>query len=265
MATANAPDDPRPSQLRQPRLAELVADRLRRRILSGELHGGDFLPKQEDLLAEFRVSKPSIREALRILETEGLITVQRGNVGGAVIHVPKARNAAYMLGLVLESKHVRLDDIAASLTHLEPVCAGMCASRPDRDEAVVARLRELNEAAAAAIDSADEVGYTDLARNFHEELVARCGNETMILVVGTLEALWSAHQRRWTEAATASGEYPDAEARSASLEEHRQLLTAIEQGDAERASQLARAHLQQSYFYAVSGEDPQRVSAEALH
>lgn len=264
MVRATDSEDRRPAQLRQPRLAELVADRLRRRILSGELHDGDTIGKQEDLLAEFRVSKPSIREALRILETEGLITVQRGNVGGAVIHVPKARNAAYMLALVLESKRVRLDDITASLMHLEPVCAGMCASRGDREAQVVAPLHRLNDAAAAAIDSADEVAYTDLARRFHEELVARCGNETMILVVGTLEALWSSHQRRWTEAASVSGEAPDAEARAASLDQHRLLVGAIEKGDAEKAAQLARHHLEHSSFYAASGEDPERVSAETL-
>ena len=94
--------------LRQPRLAEMVADGLRERILSGELGDGDMLPKQDDLLAEFRVSPPSIREALRILETEGLITVQRGNVGGAIVHRPKPATAAYMLGLVMQSRSVQL-------------------------------------------------------------------------------------------------------------------------------------------------------------
>src|SRR4029079_12199745 len=58
-------------QLRQPRLAELVAAALRSRILSGRLPDGSMLPKQEELIEEFKVSKPSMREALRILETEG--------------------------------------------------------------------------------------------------------------------------------------------------------------------------------------------------
>jgi DNA-binding FadR family transcriptional regulator len=84
-------------QLSQPRIAEMIADSLRRRILAGELNDGDVLPKVDDLLLEFPVSKPSIREAMRILETEGLLSVRRGNVGGAVIHRPNAKVAAYML------------------------------------------------------------------------------------------------------------------------------------------------------------------------
>src|SRR5215471_11999461 len=91
-------------QLRQPRLAELIAEELRRRITSGVMRDGDLLPKLEELLEEFNVSKPSLREALRILETEGLITVRRGNMGGAFVHAPGSRDAGYMIGLVLESR-----------------------------------------------------------------------------------------------------------------------------------------------------------------
>ncbi|HRE03853.1 MAG TPA: GntR family transcriptional regulator, partial [Ilumatobacteraceae bacterium] len=71
---------PAKMHLRQPRLAEMVADVLRQRILSGELGDGSIIGKQEELIEEFNVSKPSIREALRILETEGLISVQRGKL-----------------------------------------------------------------------------------------------------------------------------------------------------------------------------------------
>src|SRR6201996_595515 len=111
----------------------MVADGLRERILSGELADGAMLPKQDDLLAEFRVSPPSIREALRILETEGLITVQRGNVGGAIVHRPQPAKAAYMLGMVLQSRAVDLLDVQNALRSLEPVCAAAAASRPDRE------------------------------------------------------------------------------------------------------------------------------------
>jgi len=81
--------------MRQPRLAEMVASALRDEILSGSLTEGDTLPRQEDLLADFQVSPPAVREALRILETEGLVSVRRGNVGGAVVHVPSARGVAW--------------------------------------------------------------------------------------------------------------------------------------------------------------------------
>ncbi|HEX7096039.1 MAG TPA: GntR family transcriptional regulator [Acidimicrobiales bacterium] len=249
-------------QLRQPRLAEMVAGALRQRILGGQLTDGDLLPKQEELLEEFKVSKPSIREALRILETEGLITVQRGNVGGAVVHVPKAESAAYMLGLVLESQDVQLHDVGLALTHLEPLCAGLCAEREDRHEAVLPALRRIQEETIAAMG--DELEFTRLTRQFHEELVARCGNATMILVIGALEALWSAHEHEWATRVHSAGAFPDASVGKASLHAHDELIALIDAGDAANAARVAREHLQRSLFYAVSGREQARVRSRSL-
>src|SRR6201996_638958 len=107
-------------RVRPPRVAEIVAESLRSRILSGTRSDGDLLPKQEELIAEYGVSPPAIREAFRILETEGLITVLRGNVGGAIVHLPQSTTAAYMMGLVLQSRGVPLADVAQGMCRLEP-------------------------------------------------------------------------------------------------------------------------------------------------
>lgn len=74
----------RTRRIRQPRVAEIVASKLRDDILSGRLRAGDILPTQENLYSEFGVSPPALREAIHLLETDGLIAVRRGNVGGAV-------------------------------------------------------------------------------------------------------------------------------------------------------------------------------------
>src|ERR1700694_2827208 len=66
-------------RLSAPRIAQIVADELRRQIIDGELADGDLLPRQELLVEQFNVSLVSLREALRILETEGLVSVRRGN------------------------------------------------------------------------------------------------------------------------------------------------------------------------------------------
>jgi len=62
------------------RAADVVADRIRELIVSGELADGERLPRLDLLLDEFGISGPSMREALRMLESEGLITVQRGSI-----------------------------------------------------------------------------------------------------------------------------------------------------------------------------------------
>lgn len=218
----------------------MVAAALRERILSGALEDGSMLPKQDELLAEFGVSMPPIREALRILETEGLVTVQRGNVGGAVVHRPQPYKAAYMLGLVLQSRNATLGDVLRGLIAFEPACVAACAGRADRAETVLPRLRKTLDAAKAAV--ADAEVYTGLARQFHNDLVESCGNEAMTQVVGALEALWTAHVNTLARANSELGSFAEPAARKTSVDEHEQMYRAIEAGDRARAEKLAKAH-----------------------
>src|ERR1700744_3265704 len=126
---------------RQPRVAEIVASKLRDDILSGRLQEGDVLPSQESLFGEFGVSPPALREAIHLLETDGLISVRRGNVGGAVVHLPTAERTAHMISMVLQARAATPVDVSEALMHLEPVCAGMCAARDDRMTEVVPYLQ----------------------------------------------------------------------------------------------------------------------------
>lgn len=227
-------------RLRQPRVAEIVASSLRARILSGALPDGAMLPKQEDLLNEFGVSPPCIREAFRILETEGLVTVIRGNVGGAIVHVPHAGTAAYMLGLVLQSRGVSLYDLLNGMRLLEPACAGEAAQRPDRATTVLPKLRANINACAQAVD--DPAAFISLARAFHVELVSNCGNETMSLVVGALERLWTVQMEALAVDRSNHGSFSDRAVRQSLLSEHERIYRAIEDGDASAAERAIREH-----------------------
>lgn len=251
------------AQLRQPRLAEMVAKMLRDRIMAGEFGHGEELPRQEDLLAEFQVSKPSIREALRILETEGLITVRRGNVGGAVVHLPRTETAAHMMAMVLQNKQVRLHDVGVALQHIEPLCASLCAARPDRSEDVIPHLEACQAEARAAIDHPLDISR--LALQFHELLVSRCGNSTLIALVGSLEALWAGSQQAWTRERTELGQVLAPSVAQSSLNAHDELIEAIRIGDVEGTSDLAYKHLQKSHFFAHVGEAQEMVDAAAFN
>jgi GntR family transcriptional regulator, transcriptional repressor for pyruvate dehydrogenase complex len=247
-------------QLRQPRLAELVAEELRRRITSGAMRDGEILPKLEDLLSEFNVSKPSLREALRILETEGLITVRRGNMGGAVVHAPGSHDAGYMIGLVLESRSVNVRDLAGAIKQFEPTCAALCAERPDRLTEVVPRLQAIHERQKAVAD--DPLAFAAIGREFHEVLVELSGNETIKLVMGALEAVWSAGERVWAQRATFTHSMPDGRTRTEGLRAHERLIELIAKGDSARVVAAARKHLESAQLYAVADADePVRASA----
>ena len=248
-------------RLSAPRVAEIVADELRRQIVDGELADGDLLPRQEVLVERFNVSLVSLREALRILETEGLISVRRGNRGGAVVHAPAQTSAAYMLGLLLQSQRVGLADLGAALLEVEPACAALAAQRPDRADTLVPELHRINDAMAAHLQDAQRC--TEIGRQFHDLVVRGCGNQTIIAVVGALEALWSGHERRWAQESVAQGTYPSPAQRRAALGTHRKLTDMIEAGDVERARRIAARHVADTQTYVLSDRADQRILASS--
>ncbi len=222
--------------IRQPRVAEIVASRLRDEILSGRLKEGDVLPSQESLFQQFGVSPPALREAIHILETDGLISVRRGNVGGAVVHSPSPTGTAHMISMVLQTRGATPADVSEALLHLEPICAGMCASREDRMSEVVPYLQAEIDHQTEQFD--DLSAYVPNARRFHEALVSRCGNEPMILVIGSLELIWSAH-----ESSVWSDDDVNHKTMRTALRDHQRLLDAIRDGNAARAKRMAQDHL----------------------
>jgi len=245
---------PSPSSLRPQRVAQMVADHLRDRILRGDLNDGDLLPKEEELREQYPVAKPSLREAMLILQTEGLVTVRRGNVGGAVVHRPHAANAAYTLGLVLAGQGVDVADVARALREVEPSCAGLCAARRDRKRAVVPTLRKLHKQALREVD--DLVVVTGLSRQFHETMVQLCGNSTLIVVVGALEALWSSHETGWAHR-TADPNAVSIDSRIEALTIHERMIDLIDAGDEGAVRELAAAHLADVQRYPSAGEGQQ--------
>jgi GntR family transcriptional repressor for pyruvate dehydrogenase complex len=248
--------------LRQVRVAELVAAALRNDILDGVLGEGAVLPTQEQLIEEFGVSMPAVREAMRILESEGLVTVRRGNVGGAVVHLPTPERTARMIGMVMQSRGTSLGDVSGALLLLEPVCASLCAARQDRATEVVPALRALVDRQREVVE--DRAAYNTLAREFHEAIVALSGNETMIIVIGALESLWSAHESSvWGEPVTHTSEDVTAR-RQAALSDHERLLSAIEAGDENRAATLSSVHLTATRATSLASSEHDKVSAQLL-
>ncbi|HLS79606.1 MAG TPA: GntR family transcriptional regulator [Nocardia sp.] len=223
----------------QRRIAETVAAELRARILAGDETYR--LPTQDQLVQDFGVSYPSIREALRILETEGLVTVRRGNVGGAEVHRPDEASAAYHLGLALQGARVTLGDLAGGLRMLEPLCAAECARREDRAETVVPVLTESVDRSAELLD--DGVAFTHAAREFHDLIVSFTPNLTVRYVVSTLVTLWSGQEEAWAEALTRRGEYPSRAEANEAVRTHRRIIREIEAGKADEAERLYRTHL----------------------
>ena len=222
----------------QERVGETIAADIRQQILRGTYPAGP-LPKQDDLVAEYGVSGPSLREALRILEAEGLITVRRGKFGGALIHPPSWGSAAYALGLSMQGQGMKVADLAETIRELEPQCAAACAERPDRMTTVVPQLEE-NIAQTRVGDGAD---FTATARSFHHILVDWAPNQTTRLVVRSLVAVWSIQELAWAEIAQGEGRYPVSQQQEEVLDSHRYIVTALMAGDASKVAKIAASHL----------------------
>src|SRR3989440_8227703 len=156
-----------------------IADELRSLIVSGQLAEGDSLGHEPDLIERFGVSRPSLREALRILEAEGLITVVRGVHGGVVVHQPDERMTARTAALVLQARNVALADVFEARGLLEPMAAKAIATMRGR-RAAINELRKLIREEEAAIEDPEQFGVANAA--FHERLVSLAGNQTLSIV-----------------------------------------------------------------------------------
>jgi GntR family transcriptional repressor for pyruvate dehydrogenase complex len=240
-------------------MAELVADSLRRQIFEG-IHD-DGLPKEEELRERFGVAKSSMREALLILETEGLITVRRGNVGGANVHLPTIESAAYSLALGMSAQASTLKNVADALLILEPMCAELCAALEDREARLVPELDALNAAYESEID--DGLAAIKLSRQFHEAVVEGCGNPAFSILTSALSRVWSAHEVAWATEATLSGTFPDLETRKAALKWHVEVASLIRAGDP-RVSEAVAAHLREAQTHTLTNRADQRVDVAQL-
>jgi DNA-binding FadR family transcriptional regulator len=224
---------------RSDRVAETVAAALRERILGGGTADAT-LPTQEALMASFGVGAPSVREALRILEAEGLITVRRGKLGGAEVHRPDGASVAHAIGLTLQGERTHLRELAEALQVFEPLCAAACATRPDRHDVLLPALEDNLRRTADALG--DGPAFTRLGREFHDLVVDGAPNPAVRLLVRSLVAVWTTQEESWASETWEAGKYPDIASQQRLLDEHRRMAQEIDAGDAAAAGELTRRH-----------------------
>lgn len=215
-----------------------IADEIRSMIVDGELSEGDSLGREPELVERFGVSRPSLREALRILEAEGLITVVRGVYGGVVVHEPDQRLTARTASLVLRARDVPLADVFEARALIEPLAARAIASTRRGRRAAVAELARLIDEEEASIEDPDGFGVANAA--FHERLVALGGNQTVSIVAEMLNEIVV---RSVAVVSKASDRVGSLSTRRRGLRSQRRLLELIEAGDAAAAEEHWRAHM----------------------
>jgi GntR family transcriptional repressor for pyruvate dehydrogenase complex len=214
-----------------------IADELRAMIVSGRLSEGDSLGREPELVERFGVSRPSLREALRILEAENLITVVRGMHGGVIVHEPDERMTARTASLVLRARNVSLADVFEARSLLEPLAARAIASRRNR-RAAVAELRGLIDREEDSIEDPERFAVANAA--FHERLVSLGGNQTLAIVAEMLDEIVVCAVAALGKAGEVVGSLS---MRRRGVRSQRRLLELIEAGDSGAAEEHWRAHM----------------------
>jgi DNA-binding FadR family transcriptional regulator len=243
------------SVVRVPKAGEMIAAHLRRQIILGELAEGEALPSENALMVQFGVSRPTLREAFRILEAESIITVRRGAHGGARVLAPDGAVAARYTGLLLQHRGALLADVYSSRAVLEVSAVGLLAAR--RGTGHLTELRELLEQGVQLLGNG--VGFAQHDAHFHQTVVRLTDNATLTVLIEMLYHIIAAHNQRFlvNHALT----HGDPQARAAQRA-HEKLVTLLEARDGEAAQKFWRRHLDLVAKYMIT--DPATTVVEVL-
>ena len=211
--------------------SEQVAVEIQHYIQREGLQPDDFLGREEDLAADFGVSRPTLREALRLLASSHLIRASKGRGGGIfVAATPEegiARNVSASVADMLSADIVDIDELIESRLLLEVPIAGLAAQRATEDD--VAELRRI---VAQVPDTWDEVGAIDEA--FHTHIAQIAGNRLVGAFVTWVAEVLQPSIREIIEPAVVE---------EVTQQQHEDVIRAIERGDPDAAERAMREHL----------------------
>ncbi|MBP2300648.1 FadR/GntR family transcriptional regulator [Azospirillum picis] len=173
--------------------AKQIADSLRAAIMDGRLKVDERLPTEEELAQHFKVSRPTVREALKRLAAQHLIRSRRGPTGGNFVASPTPEDAARALAnattLMVAVGDIQLDEMATARLELEGVCCRLAAAL--NDEALAGPLATLRTELERQRDAAltdEEFCASDV--RFHRAVVDAAGNALLsYLMHAVVEAL----------------------------------------------------------------------------
>ena len=234
------------------RAHEHIVEQLQSLILSGKLAPGTRLPSERAMMTEFQVSRPTVREALRVAENMGLIAVRPGDPGGSrVLDAPSIGitrvfdsllSAGRTSPLELLEMRITLDSAAAALA------AALAKTQPKQRLAKAAEVLEQMRA------TEDLHEFAALDADFHEAVIEASGNRLFHLVFQSLAEPIRTLIERSLKSARKEG-------REETLRQHAAILDAIRSGQPAGAAAAVRAHLRAFYLPVLPAQDKQRFEA----
>jgi GntR family transcriptional regulator, transcriptional repressor for pyruvate dehydrogenase complex len=236
------------AKVRSTRAHEHIVEQLQDLILSGKLPAGSRLPSERAMMTEFHVSRPTVREALRVAENMGLISVRPGDPGGPkVLGTPSVGISRVLDGMLhagctstleLVEMRIVLDCSAATLASMQP-----------RD-----RLATLRDVYRQMQNTTELREFADLDLKFHEAVILASGNRIFHLV---FQALNEPIRRSIESSLGTSMNH----SREETLRHHGAIVEAIQSGDGSRAASAVRSHLYEFYFPVLKSQERVRLKS----
>jgi len=249
------------------KLSHALVELFRSKIASGELKPGDTLLPEAELLQQLHVSRPTLRQALRVLESESLIQLGRGARSGATVLRPSIEAAAQYGALYLATQGATLAEIHQVRTLLEPPLAALIARRAREDTSAVASLQECVRIQQEALQRGDYVSAASAVNEFHGRLERLSENRALGMFAGMLNDI---AVNVYPQIPLASSNIKDRRhiwrRSEKSTEAHAHLVSLIAAGKADAAEKFWRSYMVDTAdFMQKNGLASLRVMAPHTH
>jgi DNA-binding FadR family transcriptional regulator len=221
---------------RNPKTSEIVARELAAHIADGELVEGTALPTERVMAESMGVGRTTVREALRLLETRGVLTIRSGPGGGPVVRRPRPRELAEALTLILQFEGATFEHVIEAREWLEPTIARKAV--PKISAAAIRELVRVNGAILDAVDDVDSFSATN--REFHSIIARNCGNIVLQIFSETLLVIGDGRPMGITYSPRQIAAIADS---------HRAIIDTFTAGDADGAEAAMSEHLREARSY----------------
>lgn len=217
-------------QIRVPKTSEIIAARIRKAVVRGDLKPGDNLPLEAQLMSDFNVSRATVREAIRILEFEGLISSFQGMRGGARVNPVSADLLVRAAGTLLQARGGTIGEVYQARILIEPPAARLSAEKRPKQAAAA-----LSEQLKVEHEVVNDYSKLSLAlADFHRTLLDQCGNVALAVVGHALHDVVQRHLQLAHRLKPSDQDHYIAMARNG-LRGHQKLIDLIAAGDGEGA------------------------------
>lgn len=223
------------AEARRPaRASDAVVRHIKQMVLQGRLRSGERLPPEKELARQYGLSRATIRDALRVLESEGFVHIRVGARGGVFVSVPGPSHVTESLANLLRANRASLHALAEARLLLEPEVAALAAWRARGKE--LDAMRRAVEDARAALERA-EADFIPYSVAFHAALAEASRNPVLVCALASFRGLFHQALARLL---------PDDAMAVRAVDDHQAILEAVRAHDAERARSLMREHV--AYF-----------------